>query len=315
MTSPSAPTTLDNLDQLFVSAFQSLHRTLTECERRDRELSKKGVEQIKGRESMVEKCTGGSDEVRKFLESGERIIAEMWRQYTQLTENYTGMLREHQYVPRTLKDVSETVWHEVTKSLEPISRDISQRMEQNHWKGRGADDYMKQLPMQLNAVTEFGQYVEAATIGVDVPGQLQAIVFSAGSAEIGSATMAIQSAMYSQGTSGMYFTACAAASRNLRNVNSWWRTKLMTGEGSWKITLDNHVREMTSSQVLNPIVLKGDKWPRATSATTEIPTPGRNPIVDRQSDPRVRGADRPSGAPGGVNERDYHREDKGGKLW
>lgn len=311
----TAPTTnLDNLDQVFVQAFQSLHQTLTRCESSDRKGAERGVQEIRNRESFLEKCAGDK-EVKKFLEAGERIISEMWRQYTILTENYTRQLRQYQYVPKTLHDVSETVWAEVTKSLQPISRDISARMQQNHWKGRGADDYMKQLPMQLSAITEFGQYVEAATIGVDVPGQLQATVFVAGASELGSANQAIMAYASSQNAPrGQYFTACAAAGAILRNLNNWWTQKLMTGAGSWRLTLDNHVREMTSSQVKNPVVLKGDKWPRATKDTTDIPRPSTTPVVDRQSDPTVRGAERP-GASKGVNQGDYHTDDKGGQLW
>lgn len=310
----TTPTDLDTLDQPFVQAFQTLHKILTECESGDRAGAERGVREIRDRESFVEKCAG-EDEIRKFLEAGDKIIQEMWRQYTILTEAYTGRLRQYQYVPKTLYDVSTTVWAEVTKSLKPITRDISARMQQNHWKGRGADDYMKQLPMQLSAVTEYGQYVEAATIGVDVPGQLQTTVFIAGAAEINSAGQAIKArATSGNAPSGQYFTASATATAILRNLNRWWTQKLMTGAGSWRLTLDNHVREMTSSQVKNPVVLKGDKWPRATKDTKEIPHPSATPMVDRQSDPAIRGADR-SGSGRGVNQGDYHTEDKGGRLW
>ncbi len=308
-----APTDLDNLEQLFVQAFQTLHKSLQAAEAYDREHAKQGVEEIRRRESFFERSCSSEKEVRKFLERGEEVIREMWRRYTRLTECYTGQLRQHQNVPRTLHDVSTMTWQEVTKSLQPISRDLTERMQQNHWKGRGADDYMKQLPMQLSAVTEFGQFVDAATIGVDVPGQLQALVFAAGSTEILSAAGAIGRRSSDAGR-GMYFTECAKASGILAREITWWNNELMTGKGSWRMTLDNHIREMTSSQVRNPQVLKGDRWPRATKDTTDIPRPGSSPIVDRQGMSGVRGADR-SGAGGGVNQGDYHQEDKGGRIW
>ncbi len=311
MTPPT--TNLDNLDQLFVQAFQGLHSILSQCDQSDRQRAQQGVQEIRNRESFLDRCKG-EKEVRRFLEAGDRIIAGMWQQYTALTTNYTEHLRQHQYVPRTLRDTSDTVWKEVATALQPISRDISTRMQQNHWQGRGADDYMKQLPMQLSAVTEFGQYVEAATTGVDVPGMLQALVFSAGATEIMTASTSINGFRQQSPPSGQYFTKCAYASRTLANVNTWWTKKLMTGDGSWQITLDNHVREMTSSQVKHPVVLKGDKWPRATKDTTDIPRPGSTPIVDRQTAPTVTGAGR-AGTKGGVNQGDYQTEDRGGRIW
>jgi len=315
MSSVMSSMELDDLDQRYVEVFRNLHQILQRCEEYDRKRAEQGVKEIRDRESLLERHCSSEQEVRRFLEQGEAVIREMWRQYSLLTASYTNQLRPHQYVPRTLRDVSTNVWQEVRKSLEPISRDISNRLQQNHWKGRGADDYMKQLPMQLSAVTEFGQYVDAAIVGLEVPGQLQAFVFIAGMMEIASATNAIRNGMPDDPPRGQYFTACAGAGGVLKSVNRWWRDTLMTGDRSWRDTLDNHVREMTSAQIRNPAVLKGDKWPRATKDTTDIPRPSSGPVADRQSAPSgIGGADRPTDAQG-VDQSDFHTDDKGGRIW
>ncbi len=322
-------TDLDTLDDLFVKAFQGLHEALMACARIDLADAEDGVKKIRDRRSLVQACLGADEEVQKFRAAGDEVIREMWRQYSTLTENYVGQnptggqswassssggLRQHQFVPRTLKEVSESVWQQISAALQPISRDITTRMQQNHWKGRGADDYMKQLPMQKNAVTEFGQYVAAATTGVDIPGMLQALVFSAGATELVAVTTRITGNNAPRAPSDQYFTKSSYAARSLRNVNSWWTTKLMTGEGSWKITLDAHVREMTSSQVKNPVVLTGDRWPRATRDTTSMPTPRQDPLVDRLNVPVVSSAD-PASQQRAIDQRLYQEEDRSRQIW
>lgn len=314
---------LPDYDRMYTEAFQQLHATLERCANDDWEDAKRGKEQIESRMSLRERtCPGADKERQRFEDDGRAIVQAMWDAYTRLSEQYTNDagLSKHVRVPATLKSVVEQTWQPVAKALEPISRDIAQRMEQNHWKGNGADDYMKQLPMQQAAVAEFGQYVEVATIGVDVPGQMQATVLSTGVQHI----MAIPGQLETTTGGGfqidgtVFFARCARAKAVIDHVHGLIARDLLDGQQTWRVGLSNHVREMTSNRVANPEVLKGDAWPRATKDTKDIPAPPTGPIVDRQ-DTAVHSSDPvppavPSGQ-GGVDSDDYQTDDNGGRLW
>jgi hypothetical protein len=166
----------------------------------------------------------------------------------------------------TLHQVYADTWIRVAAAVEPIIADVQTRQQQEHWTGAGAADYMKQLPVQLSALNEFTAYAGVAGAGVETPALLQQSVFSSELTMLGKARSQIQG-FAGTDTGDMYFQRCAWAGSVLSQCVEWFTDVLMTGNGTWKPLLGDHVRRMTSSSVTTATVLTGDSWPKATSKT------------------------------------------------
>jgi hypothetical protein len=259
---PVVSPAMQSLDPDAVKAITAIKAACKACEDADKEQGKKGAE--KADDKYDGTCQ--DDAKKKFLAQGQAIIDDMWAKFNSLQDGYQTSLRPHENVGPRLHQTYTDNWVVVGQKVTPITTDIQTRAKQDHWTGAGADDYMKQLPVQLGALNEFSQYVAVAGAGVEVPGQLQQGVF------LSFVTMASGAAQQIQGYAGTetgdhYFQRCAWAASTLGQCVDWFTNSLMTGNGTWRPVLDAHIQQMTSSAVKNATVLTGDTWPKATKAT------------------------------------------------
>lgn len=301
-------TEIKNLDPDIVEAFKGLREAVKACEDNDRKQAKVAIDRIDADDDCRDK------EVKRFREDADKIIQEMWKQFDTLKHNYEEKLRPHENVATNLHKVYTDTWQVVDQEVEPILTDIQQRQQQTHWTGPGAEAYMQQLPVQLAAVTEFRQYVQVAGYGVETPALLQHGAFQNFQILLSTWKEAI-SGYANTDTGEHYFQRCAWAGSALKQANDWFIANLMTGTDQWKEPLDEHVRQMTSSKVTTPEVLKNDVWPSATSggdsssvtppteskytAPPEASQPAAPPSAERGEDEGLKDPDYRGGRSGG----------------
>ena len=259
---PVSSPAMQSLDPDAVKAITAIKAACKACEDADNEQGKKGAQ--KADDTYDGACQ--DDAKKKFLAQGQAIIDDMWAKFNSLQDGYQTSLRPHENVGPRLHQTYTDIWVVVGQKIEPIVTDVQTRAKQDHWTGARADDYMKQLPVQLSALSEFSQYVSVAGAGVETPAQLQQGVF------LSFVTMASGAAQQIQGYAGIetgdhYFQRCAWAASTLGQCVDWFTNSLMTGSGTWRPVLDAHIQQMTSSAVKNATVLTGDTWPKATKAT------------------------------------------------
>jgi hypothetical protein len=260
---------MQSLDPDAVSALSALKAACKACEDADNEQAKKGAE--KADDKYDGPCS--DDAKQRFLAQGKAIVDDMWAKFNALQNGYQTSLRPHENVGPRLHQVYTDTWVAVGLKIAPIVTDVQTRGKQDHWTGAGADDYMKQLPVQLSALNELSQYVSVAGAGVETPAQLQQAVFTS------FVTMAHGAGQQVRGYAGTetgdhYFQRCAWAASTLGQCVDWFTNTLMTGAGSWQPVLDQHIQQMTSSSVTKATVLTGDTWPKATKSTdvSTLPT-------------------------------------------
>ncbi|MGV8850262.1 MAG: hypothetical protein ACOH16_12040 [Propionibacteriaceae bacterium] len=257
---PSAA--MQSLDPLVVQAFTALRAAVKACEDADNAQAQRGAEQAHDRYDGM--CV--HDAENAFLAKGRAIVDRMWASFGSLQDGYQSSLRPHENVGPMLHQVYLDTWGKVAAAVDPIISDVETRLQQEHWTGAGAADYMKQLPVQLSALNEFTAYAGVAGAGVETPALLQQSVFSSEITMLGRATSQVQGYAGTD-TGDTYFQRCAWADSVLSQCVDWFTDDLMTGTGTWKPILDDHVRRITSGPVTNATVLTGDSWPKATSAT------------------------------------------------
>jgi hypothetical protein len=268
-TPPSTPSAaVQSLDPLVVQAFTALRAAVKACEDADDAQAQRGAEQA--HDAYDGMC--GHDAENAFLAKGKAIVDRMWASFRSLQEGYQSSLRPHENVGPALHQVYLDAWVKVVAAVEPIIADVATRQQQEHWTGAGAADYMKQLPVQLSALNEFTAYAGVAAAGVETPALLQQSVFTSEIAMLGKSASQIQG-FAGTDTGDTYFQRCAWAGSVLSQCVDWFTDVLMTGGGTWKPLLDDHVRRMTSSSVTTATVLTGDSWPKATSTSDTVKLP------------------------------------------
>ncbi len=286
---PTASAAMQSLDPDAVRALAALKAACQACEDADNAQAKKGADQA--HDTYDGWC---QDQAKKnFLALGQAEIDGMWAKFNDLQDRYQRTLRPHENVGPKLHQVYTDTWVVVGQKIAPIITDVQTRQQQDHWTGAGADDYMKQLPVQLSALNEFSQYVSVAGAGVETPAKLQQAVFTS------FVTMAAGSAQqllgYAETDTGThYFQRCGWAAHTLSQDLTWFTNKLMTGSGTLQAVVDEHIRMMTSSSVTTATVLTGDAWPKATKATetSKLPT-GTDPKYSSPSGLNSVGGDAP----------------------
>jgi hypothetical protein len=264
-TSTQAPVTtaaLQSLDPAAVNALTTLRAACKACEDADNEQAKEGAEKADAKYDGF--CQ--DDAKQRFLAQGKAIVDDMWAKFNALQSGYQTSLRPHENVGPRLHQVYTDTWVAVGQKIAPIVNDIQTRGTQDHWTGAGADDYMKQLPVQLSALDELSQYVSVAGAGVETPAQLQQAVFTSFVTMAGGTAQKVQGYAGTE-TGDRYFQRCAWAASTLSQCVDWFTNSLMTGSGTWQPVLDQHIQQMTSSSVTTASVLTGDTWPKATKAT------------------------------------------------
>ena len=285
MTSPA----MQSLDPGAVQALTSLKAACTACEDADNQQAKKGAEAASDKYDGM--CQ--DDAKKRFLARGKTIVDDMWAKFNALQNGYQSSLRPHENVGPRLHQVYTDTWVRVGQKLVPIITDVQTRGTQDHWTGAGADDYMKQLPVQLSALNEFAQYVAVADAGVETPAQLQQAVFTSFITMAGGAAQTVQGYAGTE-TGDHYFQRCAWAASTLGQCADWFTHKLMTGSGTWQPVLDTHIQQMTSSSVTKGTVLADDTWPKATKATDTSKLPaGTDPKYTTPSGVDTVGNDAP----------------------
>jgi hypothetical protein len=260
---------MQSLDPLVVQAFTALRAAVTACEDADNAQAQRGAEQAHDKYDGM--CV--HDAENAFLAKGRAIVDRMWASFGSLQDGYQSSLRPHENVGPMLHQVYLDTWGKVAAAVDPIIADVATRLQQEHWTGAGAADYMKQLPVQLSALNEFTAYAGVAGAGVETPALLQQSVFSSEITMLGRATSQVQGYAGTD-TGDTYFQRCAWADSVLSQCVDWFTDDLMTGTGTWKPILDDHVRRITSGPVTNATVLTGDSWPKATSTsdTAKLPS-------------------------------------------
>lgn len=262
-TPPSMPSAaMQSLDPLVVGAFTSLRAAVKACEDADNAQAQRGAE--RAHDAYDGMCA--HDAENAFLAKGKAIVDRMWASFGSLQDGYESSLRPHENVGPRLHQVYVDTWGRVAAAVEPIIADVKTRGQQEHWTGAGAADYMKQLPVQLSALNEFSAYAGVAGAGVETPALLQQSVFSSEIAMLAKAGLRTYG-FAGTDTGDTYFQRCAWAGSVLSQCVDWFTDVLMTGSGTWRPILDDHIRRMTSSSVTNATVLTGDSWPKATSKT------------------------------------------------
>jgi hypothetical protein len=264
-----ASAALQSLDPDAVRALTSLKAACKACEDADNEQAKKGADQA----SHTYDGACQDDAKRRFLAKGQAIVDDMWARFNALEHGYQSSLRPHENVGPRLHQVYVDTWVAVGQKIAPIVADVQTRSQQDHWTGAGADDYMKQLPVQLSALNELSQYVAVAGAGVETPAQLQQAVFTCFVTMAGGTGQKVQG-YAGTNTGDHYFQRCAWAASTLSQCVDWFTNNLMTGSGTWQSVLDEHIQKMTSSGVTTAAVLTGDTWPKATKTTdtSKLPT-------------------------------------------
>ena len=152
---------IQSLDPSAVSALTSLKAACTACEDADNAQGKKGAEEAG--DTYDGACQ--DDAKKRFLTQGKAIIDDMWATFNALQDGYQSSLRPHENVGPRLHQVYTYTWVVVGEKIAPVISDVQKRQQQDHWTGAGADDYIKQLPVQLAALNEFSQYVSVAGAG------------------------------------------------------------------------------------------------------------------------------------------------------
>jgi len=270
---PAISSAMQSLDPDAVRALTSLKAACKACEDADNEQAKKGADQASDRYDGA--CQ--DDAKKRFLAQGKAIIDDMWASFNALQDGYQTSLRPHENVGPRLHQIYTDTWVVVGQKIAPILADVRTRAAQDHWTGAGADDYMKQLPVQVSALDELTQYVAVAGAGVETPAQLQQAVFTSFVTMAGGAAQQVQGYAGTE-TGDHYFQRCAWAASTLSQCVDWFRGSLMSGSGTWQPVLDEHVQQMTSSSVTKATVLTGDTWPKATRNTdATAPRSGADP--------------------------------------
>lgn len=284
---------LKNLDPEIAGAFKALRQALDTCATNDRKQvdalaskARTGVNPLSPENARI------TAQLKTLQEQGEKIISAMNQAYTTLHDAYSSSVRPHENVAVTLHQVYTDTWQAVDKAIDPILTDIEKRTKQTHWKGPGADAYMKQLPNQHAAVTELKQLVGAAGLGVENPALMQQAVFQSMLQLVTGRAEAVKGYAITD-TGDHCYQRCAWAEAVLKQASAFVKDTLLTGKDNWRPVLDQHIEGLTS---VKTEVLVGDKWPDATSKTS-MPT---HPKYETPADlPSLPGRGQPANDRGG----------------
>ena len=241
------------------------------------------------------------DQANEFIAEGETIMREMDEALASLESTYNTKLDIHDRVPQRLSKVATETYDAAVQQITPILQDMAQRQAQNHWKGGAADAYMKQLPTQVAAVTEFNNFMEALKVGVTTPAMIQQGILMTFSQTLTELQQTISNYVSRPRQKNVFFHRSYPTRSAIKQVISWTDRELLGSYAYWKSSETTHVSSMTSSRVTSPEVIKADKWPHATGDTPadQVPTPPTMPVVT------------PPTAPGTTETPDI-RDDHGG---
>ncbi len=273
-----------DLDPQIVTGLSELKTACEACITADDNDAK---DYLNSKKSVWEKMTCQmSAEVAKFRDDHIDPLKQNLRDtYGLLTSLYLQVYQPHHTVAQKLHAVYTEVWAPAVAAITPIQEDLTTRAQQTHWKGPGADEYMKQLPLQQAAVSEFSELLKAGGQGVEQPALLQAAVFVALKNEVDGLVSAVKGYQnLPKRTDDVVYERTSRAYGAVKNAQLWLSRELYRGEHSWKRVLDVHIDHMTDKKITDLAVIKGDRWPRATKDTdvSKLPKP-RGPLYTSTS--------------------------------
>jgi hypothetical protein len=252
-------TAFKNFDPRIVDKFTSLKEACQACQDADEAQAQQVLTWV---ESAQNWCYGKA--VDKYHLEGQRHVTAMWDSYNALARSYEFGLKPHAAVSQNLHRINEDTWTAVSAALFPIIAGVRSRQQQTHWTGAGADDYMKQLPVQLAALQEFQEYAAVGGAGVETPAVIQQNVFVQTHGLLGRTKNTVQDIAGAQVGTSDFFQRCRAAADYLTGQGIAF-TKLLDGADSWRPILTEHIDRMTSEAVTSPVVLKKATWPEAAN--------------------------------------------------
>ena len=252
-------TAFANFDPRIVDQFTSLKEACQACQDADEAQAQQVLTWV---ESAQNWCYGKA--VDKYHLEGQQHVTAMEASYNALATSYQYSLQPHAAVSQNLHRINEDTWTAVSAALFPIIAGVRSRQQQTHWTGAGADDYMKQLPVQLAALQEFQEYAAVGGAGVETPAVIKQNVFVQTHLLLSGTTNKVQAIAGAQVGTSDFFQRCRAAADYLTGQGNAF-TKLLDGAYSWRPILNEHICRMTSEAVTSPVVLKRATWPEAAN--------------------------------------------------
>jgi len=252
-------TAFANYDPQIVDKFTSLKKACQACQDADEAQAQQVLTWV---ESAQNWCYGKA--VDKYHLEGQQHVTAMEASYNALATSYQSRLQPHAAVSQNLHRINEDTWTAVSAALFPIIAGVRSRQQQTHWTGAGADDYMKQLPVQLAALQEFQEYAAVGGAGVETPAMIQQAVFTHTHLLLRRTTTTVQDIARAEVGTTDFFQRCRTAADYLTGQGNAF-TKLLDGADSWRPILTEHIDHMTSEAVTSAVVLKRVAWPEAAN--------------------------------------------------
>lgn len=232
-----------------------------------------------------------------------RLVADAGAALADLTSAYRDKLKPYVATPGSLGRLAGDTWTPMSQSLVPLVTEISMLQQTIHWTGRGADAYLKQLPTQVSALTEFSQFVDRARQGAETPALIHAWIYTDLSTQLEWGIAQISSAATTKVCYANYYERTARAVGVLRALAAYATRTADASTAPWKEAQSTHVAAMRAHGIASAEVLPVGSWPRATAATqaSDIPAtpapvaPTSAPLPGPSAPPTV------DAAPSGVN--------------
>lgn len=220
-----------------------------------------------------------------------------------LTTTYTDKLKPYVETPGKLGRLAADTWAPISGSLIPLLQEVSTLQQTIHWTGRGAEAYLKQLPTQVAALTEFGQFVDRARQGVETPALIHAWVYTDFSTQLEWGISQIRAAATVRVCYANLYMRTATAVGILRALAAYATKTSAAASSNWGPAQTAHVNDLTSHGMSSADVLPAASWPRATAATkdSDIPTSPTASAPTVPTMPITSGAPTVDDTPDGVN--------------
>lgn len=209
-----------------------------------------------------------ADDVRRFQQDVMKLVHRLRVALLEVHHRYKEDFAVHLEKPRQLQEAGDA-WRLWDNQIDPIHRIVENKQRQTFWKGKGADGYMKQLPIQAAAIQElrdFGATQCDATIRSAMV--LQAVLIGVRSA-IQDAQWTVESyARAPQDGSNSYMVRTAKALNKVSALANWLDA-VRSGE-TWSEPTGELTRQLQLAGGQVKMMLK-DVWPSATNPGAPVP--------------------------------------------
>lgn len=208
------------------------------------------------------------DEIRRFSDDAAELVGRLREVQPQPAGVWARAFAPDAQKPQALHLLDDD-YGTLDASLGTLHDKVAQMSQQAHWRGQGAEAYLKELPYQVAAVAELRAFVLTERDGLDRAAQTLQAVLTAVKEHVTALSSRLRAILAATPPSNIYYQRTVDAAAACADSVTWL-TRVAEGE-TWASAVERITADYSTALQTLHMFANTDSWPSATGASPVMP--------------------------------------------